>query len=916
MAIKFNTYTELGEAVRKRNPKAFEGRNSESIGIDFSEKFGDKVNIRIREEKDRASFKFDPEETGVGENVLKSLGNIPYSAKEDLKDVATAIMNPLDTAEGLARGAAGGIELALGTNISPENKRLAEQMGEGFREAASLRGLVERPTSILGLLAGGTGLGAKAVGTAGKIARGSRVAPRLTKAARQKADTKAAIKRSQRGDLGKKVAMAGAKVEDAATKVDKFYQAIDPAMFLPRGAYAGTKAGAKAIGRPVGRFVGKGATMAGRGALRAGEAVTRPIREVGAKAFEALGDIELDENNALVRYAKKVADDPRASVKDAYDQAKDMLGTARAKAGKAAEEVTDQPHTLRGTMRGLGAAALGFTFGTGDVAVQKLFDIALGARGRQGPTEARRKYEMMRSIINNTDDAQMSEDLVKNFNEVLNDFYENESVIHAQYRKDLDMDNVEFDFAEPDYDFGDPMDPGISEQQFTNRMQGDLFSGVNEGKKVSSGLAQELKERLQTTMEDATFNKDDSIKDFRLRTDLAASPANKQAIKNVYNIINEMEKKGRISVTELDQLKRLLSDYAYGDATGGISDNLSATLGDMRRRVRVTVDDVLTNPEKYNLQRTTNPEGFDPKLYSKAMYQWFGLQDAMSDIKQAFGANRPDVRTFAGVGEDGKLILRQPSEAVNDPVLVDRILNSFNKDNGLALRTITRLAEGGGEAGQDLLVRMVGNKFRPGLGGGLQVKADISSGVRGVAGIATASGLASGFGALAGVPATLLMYSPKYGGLTISWLLGPKGKVFTDDIARYATDKAGKVVDYTRAAADAMRSQPSWFEDILESLRLKKKEPTQENVAEGLRDAYEGSQTTNRLTEEQKNLLQRVIAGARTGATRFGEYVDETKITRPRTAVRAGAATVRAEEQGEEAQERRNLLSTLGQTQR
>ena len=70
MAIRFDTYAELGEAIRKKNPQAFEGRNSESIGIDFSEKFGDKVNIRIREEKDRASFKFDPEETGVGENVL------------------------------------------------------------------------------------------------------------------------------------------------------------------------------------------------------------------------------------------------------------------------------------------------------------------------------------------------------------------------------------------------------------------------------------------------------------------------------------------------------------------------------------------------------------------------------------------------------------------------------------------------------------------------------------------------------------------------------------------------------------------------------------------------------------------------------------------------------------------------------
>ena len=149
MAIRFDTYAGLGEAYKKKNPK-YANMISESLGIKVAEAFCYEYIIRVKEEKDRASFKFDPEETGVGENVLKSLGNIPYSAKEDLKDVATAIMNPLDTAEGLAIGAAGGIELALGTNISPENKRLAEQMGEGFREAASLRGLVERPTSILG----------------------------------------------------------------------------------------------------------------------------------------------------------------------------------------------------------------------------------------------------------------------------------------------------------------------------------------------------------------------------------------------------------------------------------------------------------------------------------------------------------------------------------------------------------------------------------------------------------------------------------------------------------------------------------------------------------------------------------------------------------------------------------------------
>ena len=149
MAYRFNTYAELGEAVKQLKPE-FKDRDNESLGIKFSEKYGDKFNVTVSEEEDRASFKYDPEE---GFNVLKTLGNIPSSAKNVVEDLATAVFNPLDTAEAIGRGAAGGVEHLLGTDISPENKRLASQMAEGIGESFSARGLQERPLDALGFLA-------------------------------------------------------------------------------------------------------------------------------------------------------------------------------------------------------------------------------------------------------------------------------------------------------------------------------------------------------------------------------------------------------------------------------------------------------------------------------------------------------------------------------------------------------------------------------------------------------------------------------------------------------------------------------------------------------------------------------------------------------------------------------------------
>ena len=103
MAYRFQTYAELGEAVKKVKPE-YADRNSESLGLEFSEKYGDKYRVRVSEEDERATFAYDPEE---GFNILKTLGNLPSSAGAIAEDLATAVMSPLDTAEALGRGAAG-----------------------------------------------------------------------------------------------------------------------------------------------------------------------------------------------------------------------------------------------------------------------------------------------------------------------------------------------------------------------------------------------------------------------------------------------------------------------------------------------------------------------------------------------------------------------------------------------------------------------------------------------------------------------------------------------------------------------------------------------------------------------------------------------------------------------------------------
>ena len=107
----FDTSIEAGEHLKKRHPNnvKLQGVDVESLGIQWYAAEPDALVVTEASPNrgDRANWPYEPEE---GFNPLKMLGNLPYSLGKLTEDVAGAVTSPIETAEGLARGVAGGLE--------------------------------------------------------------------------------------------------------------------------------------------------------------------------------------------------------------------------------------------------------------------------------------------------------------------------------------------------------------------------------------------------------------------------------------------------------------------------------------------------------------------------------------------------------------------------------------------------------------------------------------------------------------------------------------------------------------------------------------------------------------------------------------------------------------------------------------
>ena len=795
MAFRFKTYAELGEAVKQARPELAE-RNSESVGLRFADRYGDRYNVLVDEESDRAPFAFDPEE---GPNVLKTLGNIPYAAGQVVGDLATAITSPIETIEGLGRGAAGAAEMAMGTQFSPENIRVAQQLGEGMAGMAGFekqdgefeftgRGIQERPADILSLLAGGAGVAAKGAGIGAKAAGASRLA---------------------RG------------AETAA----KAAQIADPTLAVPRAGFAA----ARGAGRVAGR-VGKAAAAP----------VIKPIKNVAQRTRKYLDEMEVNPDNPLVKKVMAGRQRMQEEANTALEKLRKAQGKGAAAVGEASETVFGERPTVGNVARGLAEQFFGFSFGVGPRVVGDMMDIS---------TAGGDNLNTMLRVIRHDSDADVAREIIDDVNTAVKNYADDQGEIHRQMREPLQMDRILID-SEP----------------IRQRVQAALTPMVKYSLDEFGRI-----EKGSVTLGDV----------------IATKPANRTAFNNVLRAV--FDKPEEMTASQLDDLKRLIDDNLYDV---NLTPEAEGVLKGVRGEIRGALGDFLDDPEAVGraLRRASDypqvpgaVQGIaqvEPNLYSAAMRQYFDFQDRMNNVKDRLRVVRPDVRTFNTLEEGVKAseeVLRQPGKDIE---ILRAMMKAFDDDTGLALETLKELAVSGGK--QEMLPKIIGINFRPALGGGLVVRAEISQAARAGFGAFGAAQLGGLIGTMFSVPVALAAFSPKYGGQLLSWSVSPAGRSYVGTVK-------DAIKRNKQAALDYMKRTPELYREYRQAQRTKLgRDPTPQEELSGLDDIEKISAVTQRLNDEQLTIMRDLL--------------------------RAGAMEQRAEQAGEQAQQR-NLLTQLSNVQ-
>ena len=859
MAYRFQSYIELGEAIKEAKPE-YKDRDSESLGLRFAERYGDQYRVRVDEEEDRATFAYDPEE---GFNILKTLGNLPSSAGAIVEDVATAVMNPIATAEALGRGVAGAAELALGTDVSPENKRVAEQLGQGLAAAAGFdkvgdeyeftgRGIQERPLDILGMLAGGASVGAKGAALGAKaVWRGARAAGAADTASR-----------------------AG-RVAGAAERVGAAAQALDPAVALPKAAVGATKGVAKG---------------AGRLAVGAGKAVGRkaaaPFKGTYESIEKTVKDLPFAESlRNMAQGASDAADGPLNKIRDFAQKAKESAKTAKDTGLREAEKTFDQPVSGKGIFRGLLENAFGFTWNTGPKLVGEMFNIAESdPAGRKAMLEAIRQADEVVDGRTVDGDAVVARRILSKVSEAAKKYYDDSQRIHEEMRAPLQLDKVYVPITE-----------------FRKRILESLPGNI----------------KLQNV---------DGVGEF-VFDPLAFGDTGTSVVKKVLDAIYASDLGNKaISLERLDTVKQLIRQALY-EGTLESSTDAAKALRSMYAATRQYVGEIADNPNEMNARFLemrakevdrvfegieTDPKvlrdlGVDPSVvgkiadevvapvvgvgvgeYSAAMRQYFNFEDFMGRLLDDLRLKNPEKRTMQKIDDEGKPVigegglpeteelLRQPGK---EREVLRAVSNVFDDEAGLSLETLKELSEKTNNP--TLIAEVIGFNLRPTIAGGLAPRGEIGQAARSAAG-GIAHPLAM-VGLALEVPPTIAFFSPKYGAQVMARIYSPEGQAAID-----AYFKRGKAFfrDGKNRATDAYRQAQGL---AAEALKKRPESVSPSEVADFMDDFATASDEIAKLPPRQQSTLQTLLQG--------------------------GTLTQRAQEQGEQAQQRNNILSRLGRTQ-
>jgi hypothetical protein len=874
MAYRFQSYIELGEAIKQAKPE-YKDRDSESLGLRFAERYGDQYRVRVDEEEDRATFAYDPEE---GFNILKTLGNLPSSAGAIAEDVATAVMNPIDTAEALGRGVAGAAELALGTDYSPENKRVAEQLGQGLAASAGFdkvgdeyeftgRGIQERPLDILGMLAGGASVGAKGAALGAKaVGRGARAAGAADTASR-----------------------AG-RIAGAAERVGATAQALDPAVALPRAAVGATKGAVKGTGRAV----AKGTKYVGN------RFIAEPLRArfEGSKAKAALDDITSAIGGAE-EFAPNLMDRLQGAVRSVgqtigskKDSALEMLERVEKGATEKLDKAsmgTTGPVKAAGVLESLLTSWMGFTTGLGQRVIQNIIDFSRLEDQTQrkamldaasGKFEGEKKY------------GSVGEAIVDELAVALDGWSKAKKEATRKTRSALKMDDVRVNTDDlkraviNDEDFNNNFGIRNIVQRKTQESTVEPgtvigpsapMSGRTDIGREGRGPADQIyAENLLFDMQGRpagqvpTF----SVEDLRnVDIDLSDSDIlnlgeNVSAVSQAFDRVFKLPQNATVS--ELDRAKRVIAD-----AQQASEGSAYAALTKLRKMVADRIEERYRDPEV--LSELGIPEGSPGRAnpYVEAMAQYEQYEQTMDSIAKTLKVADPQ-KKFAGTPLE---VVRQSG---NPQEVLKAVLNMFGEnEKELGMQNLLRLAE---ETDNNLLLpRIVGYAMSPVFGEGLVVRSEISQLGRAALGFNLVGGLLT--------PIALAQFSPRFGGMALSYLYSPEGRNLITSVPG-RLGRAGQIVgEQVGQVGERLSARFKGFRKVVSE--------------------YTGK-PENKITpaDEQRTLtaLQRLQQAVRETMTREQQSTLQTLL-------QGGTLTQRAQEQGEQAQQRNNILSRLGRTQ-
>jgi len=885
----FDTYIEAGDYLKKRYPQneRLAALDVESAGIQFAEAHPDAVEVIEAERKDdsgRATFPYQPADTR-STRLLKTLGNIPYSAGMLTGDIVEAGLSPIQTAKGIGQTALGAAISATmpgaytvegGVQRKPESVQMFETVKEGFKESLSDRGVQERPLDAIstaliapGLLAkmGKIGLRAGAKATSPKMQRG--VQPQVGAGM---PEDRLKFPSGRRAGLSERLSQ-GAEI---AERVEGELQAIDPTVMMARGAKVATQR----VGRAGVDASKRLAQRTARIPLNIGRAGAKKIDEI--LAGTSLGEWARSQSRKV---AKKFGKENLESIGDtALTKIQKAYGKGKEAALGATEEVLGERPEAGGFFRGLLQHSLGFTFGIGDKAVKELIDVST-AGGKQLDIllDTMRQGDDIVNGVPVTGDAIISKRIVNDLNEAVRQYSDNQQQIHREMREPLQLNRVVVDIIPLRRQILDNLPADVTLAPDGNVQFGPFFSETGQAKI-------------------------------------------RNAIESIFSVGNNA-----ISLQQLDNFKGLIDELLYEGNLPPESRSASA-LRNMRGATRAYIGEIADDPVAMNaklldlrdaqaqkmlreqavigggmtglvpesmLQQITDealgefvPVGAGE--YSAAMRQYFNYQDNMDRLRDQLRLDRPQTRTF-----DTGDIDPATGQAVKEEVLRGRskdievlrsVLGAFDENTGLALETLQRLAVNTNRP--ELITQVVGALHRPALGGGLVVRSEISQAGRAAAG-GIAHPLAMVMAGLQFLP-SIALFSPRYGGEVVSYMFSPKGQDFlrkTNAYMPYTPEGRRFLRGKGEDALNALReSAPDGIGFIRRNVAARKnKRPdqvTEQELAVGLQD----------YMQIQDELSQ----------------ADATQIKAIRDFYRYGTAQQRAENASNRREERRNLLTRLG----